>query len=128
MTTSEIAVHQRALEVLAPLEASAFVALRPLLRVLGRGDQHPVLVLPGFGAGDRSTSPLRWAIRGQGYWVHAWKLGANVGPTRRVVEGLRSRIDELHQRHRRTITIIGWSLGGILARGSPVSRPSTSVA
>ena len=65
---------------------------------------------------NRSTIPLRWAIRGQGYWVHAWKLGANVGPTRRVVDGLRSRIDELHQRHQRTITIIGWSLGGVLAR------------
>jgi hypothetical protein len=109
-------MQRRMLEMLSPIEASAFVALRPLLRALGQGDQHPVLVLPGFGAGDHSTVPMRWAIRGQGYWVHAWRLGANVGPTRKVVDGLRTRIEELRARHDRTITIIGWSLGGIIAR------------
>lgn len=115
--------RQRALELLAPVETAAFFALRPLLRVAGGADQHPVLVLPGFGAGDSSTVPLRWGIRGQGYWVHAWRLGPNIGPTQKVVEGLRARVDALAAEHGRTISIIGWSLGGILARALARESP-----
>jgi pimeloyl-ACP methyl ester carboxylesterase len=99
-----------------PIEAAGFWAAGPLLRTLGRGDQHPVLVLPGFSASDSSTRPLRWALRGQGYWVHAWKLGRNIGPTARAVNGMRQRIEELHDQHGRTVTLIGQSLGGIYAR------------
>ena len=80
------------------------------------GDRHPVLVLPGFTADDRSTMPLRWFLRGQGYWTHGWSLGSNKGPTRRVVDGLGVRLAEVHERHERPVTVIGWSLGGIYAR------------
>ena len=99
-----------------PLETAGFLALRPLLRTIGRGDQHPVLILPGFGASDDSTVPLRWTLRGQGYWVHAWGLGRNIGPTARAVTGMRERLEELHSQHGRTVTLIGQSLGGIYAR------------
>jgi pimeloyl-ACP methyl ester carboxylesterase len=75
-----------------------------------------VLVLPGFTADDRSTAPLRWFLRGQGYWTHGWDLGQNMGPTRRVVQGIESRLLELHERHGRAVTVVGWSLGGIYAR------------
>src|ERR1044071_6448077 len=42
-----------------PVEAAGFWAMRPLLRRMGAGDQHPVLLLPGFGTNDESTAPLR---------------------------------------------------------------------
>jgi pimeloyl-ACP methyl ester carboxylesterase len=99
-----------------PLEATGFCMLRPLLRRVGVGDQHPVLLLPGFGADDHSTLPLRAVLRGQGYWAHSWRLGRNVGPTASIVEGMRERLFELHDRHGRTVTLIGQSLGGIYAR------------
>ena len=70
-----------------PLEAAGFWMIRPLLRTLGAGDQHPVLILPGFTTDDRSTAPLRWTLRGQGYWAHAWRLGPNIGPTAQAVRG-----------------------------------------
>jgi pimeloyl-ACP methyl ester carboxylesterase len=88
----------------------------PLLRRSHRGDEHPVLVLPGFTADDRSTGPLRQVLRDQGYRVHGWRLGRNLGPTPKVVEGLLERLDELHGRHGRPVSLIGWSLGGIYAR------------
>ncbi len=111
------ALALRALEAAwLPLEASGFWAIRPLLRVLGAGDQHPVLVLPGFTADDNSTVPLRWVLRAQGYWVHAWRLGPNIGPTARAVRGMRRRIEDLHDEHGATVTLIGQSLGGIYAR------------
>lgn len=99
-----------------PLETAGFWAVRPFLRTIGRGDHHPVLILPGFGAGDESTTPLRWALRGQGYWAHAWKLGRNLGPTARAVNGMRDRLEELHGEHQRPVSLIGQSLGGIYAR------------
>ena len=98
------------------MEASGFWAIRPLLRLAGAGDQHPVLILPGFGADDSSTAPLRWTLRGQGYWVHAWRLGRNIGPTAHAVQGVRHRISALHREHGTTVTLIGQSLGGVFAR------------
>jgi pimeloyl-ACP methyl ester carboxylesterase len=99
-----------------PLEAAGFCMMRPVLRTLGAGDQHPVLLLPGFGADDQSTLPLRTVLRSQGYWAHSWRLGRNIGPTSSIVTGMRRRVDELHERHGRTVTLIGQSLGGIYAR------------
>ena len=64
-----------ALEQLAIAEFGAFLASSPLLRLLGRGDEHPVLGLVGFTGDDHSTRPLRWFLRSQGYWVHGWGLG-----------------------------------------------------
>ena len=106
-----LAAEQRAV-----LELGAFFAASPLLRMAGRGDRHPVLVLPGFTAGDRSTAPLRWFLRSQGWWAHGWHLGPNFGPTRRVVNGIQERLDELHGLHGRAVSSVGWSLGGIYAR------------
>ncbi|MEX0847877.1 MAG: alpha/beta fold hydrolase [Ilumatobacteraceae bacterium] len=97
-------------------ELGAFMAASPFLRIAGRGDQHPVLVLPGFTATDTSTAPLRATLRAQGYWVHGWQLGRNLGPTDRIVDGLTARLMQLHERHGRTVSIVGWSLGGIYAR------------
>lgn len=91
-------------------------AAAPWLRLLGRGDHHPVLVLPGFTASDVSTRPLRWQLRTWGYWAHGWGLGRNLGPTTDVLTGLVDRLTALHARHGRRVTLIGWSLGGIYAR------------
>jgi pimeloyl-ACP methyl ester carboxylesterase len=104
------------LESRAMFEWGAFLAAAPWLRLMGRGDRHPVLVLPGFTAGDRSTQPLRTAIASNGYWVHGWRLGANIGPTDRIIEGMHERLHELHERHGRKVSLVGWSLGGIYAR------------
>lgn len=94
----------------------ALFASSPLLRRFGRGDSHPVLVMPGFTAGDASTVVLRSMIRSWGYWAHGWGLGTNLGPTRAVREGIHQRLDALHARHGAKVTVIGWSLGGLYAR------------
>ena len=106
----------RLAESRAWFELGAFAAAAPLLRLVGRGDRHPVLVLPGFTASDRSTVPLRSTLQAQGYWVHGWRLGQNLGPTDEVLDGMHARLAELHRRHDRPVSLIGWSLGGIYAR------------
>lgn len=100
----------------ASAEYGLLLASWPLLPMLPRGDGHPVLVLPGLLATDSSTSTLRWVLRFLGYPVEGWLLGRNVGPTAKVVQGLKDRVDELTDRHGCRVTIIGWSLGGIYAR------------
>jgi pimeloyl-ACP methyl ester carboxylesterase len=104
------------LESRAVFELGAAVAASPLLRLINRGDRHPVLILPGFLAGDPSTSPLRSVLRSQGYWAHGWQLGRNLGPTPDVIDGLSERLRSLHARHGRPVSLVGWSLGGIYAR------------
>ena len=111
------------LESRAVFELGASVASFPLLRLVGRGDQHPVLVLPGFMADDRSTAPLRNVLRSQGYWTHGWQLGRNLGPTAHVVEGMLERLSTISERHHRPVSIVGWSLGGIYARRLAIRAP-----
>jgi len=60
-----------ALEGRAPWEFAASVAATPWLRRLPRGDGHRVLVLPGLGASDLTTLPMRslLADRRLGSWA-----------------------------------------------------------
>ncbi|MCU1351251.1 MAG: hypothetical protein JWM05_460 [Acidimicrobiales bacterium] len=91
--------------------------MRPLLDRAPRGDGHPVLVLPGFMADDRSTAALRGYLQRLGYAVHGWNLGRNVGPTPHLTRGLRHRVDELRRgAPEQAMSIVGWSLGGLYAR------------
>lgn len=112
------------LEQRVPFEVGALAAASPALRMLGRGDHHPVLLLPGFTGGDTSTLALRWSIRSWGYWAHGWRLGANLGPTPEVVKGLEDRLALIHGRHGARVSLIGWSLGGIYARELARRAPS----
>ena len=96
-----------------------FASLLPALPLLGRaprGDGHPVLVMPGWLAGDASTRALRWFLRDRGYHAHAWRLGRNRGPTPELVAGMSERLQALRARHGRKVSLVGWSLGGIYAR------------
>ena len=105
-------------------DLAMYVAASPLLRrTAPRGDGHPVLVLPGLMAADSSTRMLRAYLRRLGYHVHGWRLGRNLGPTREAVLGMGARLDALLERHGRTISVIGWSLGGIYAREMARLRP-----
>lgn len=104
------------LESRAVLELGAFAALAPALQLTPRGDGHPVLVLPGFAASDQSTRPLRWFLGTRGYEAHGWELGRSTGPSGRVRKGLEARLRSLAAERGRSVSIVGWSLGGLYAR------------
>ncbi len=91
-------------------------AVMPALRRGPRGDGHPVLVLPGFLATDTSTRPMRRFLKKSGYAAHGWKLGRNYGPRAGFEDRLMVRLLELRERYGRTVSVIGWSLGGVYAR------------
>jgi pimeloyl-ACP methyl ester carboxylesterase len=97
-------------------ELAAFVALRPLLSFLPRGDGHGVLVLPGFMASDSSTAPMRRLLSQLGYAVAGWELGRNVKVDNARVEAMARCVRTLYERTGGKISIVGWSLGGVFAR------------
>ena len=86
------------------------------------GDGHPVLVLPGFMATDKSTKKLRRVVQQAGYEVHPWELGRNVAKVK-FLEHLLGKVDVIHTEYRQKISIVGWSLGGVYARQLAKARP-----
>lgn len=109
------------------LEMGGSAVLQPLLRRLPRGDGHSIIVLPGFMAADATTAGLRRFLNDQGYHAMPWGLGRHGGGERsaslEAALAARSeteeRVAELVQsefeRTGRKVTLIGWSLGGLVA-------------
>lgn len=94
----------------------AFPFTAAMLTAAPRGDGHGVLVLPGLLGDDLSTRLIRGFLSRHGYDAHGWGLGRNVGPTSRVVNRLPRLVEEIADRNGGTVSVIGWSLGGIFAR------------
>lgn len=80
----------------------------------GPENGQPVLVIPGFLCSDETTFSLRRELARQGFRVHGWKQGWNLGAKPDTLEKLDERVAGLGRR--RPIVIVGWSLGGLFAR------------
>ena len=104
------------MEARAPFEFAASIAAAPVLLSAPRGDGHPVLVYPGFMATDMSTRPLRRLLRTLGHQVAGWEQGRNLGPRDHTLARAQQHIVDLHARTGRTVSLVGWSLGGLYAR------------
>lgn len=111
------------LEGRALYEMGAMVATIPLFKHMPTGDGHPVLVLPGLAASDRSTKPLRRFLTKRGYTPFGWLQGTNLGLRDQVLEKMLARVDDIYEQHGEKLSIVGWSLGGIFARELAKLRP-----
>lgn len=111
----------------ATAEMSSLTLAAPLLALAPKGDGHPVLVIPGFTAGDGSTRLLRRYLKQLGYEVHGWELGRNYDHHSIGAKGerLAQRIETIHRAAGRKVTLIGWSLGGIMAREAARRNPDS---
>ncbi|MEQ1688797.1 MAG: alpha/beta hydrolase [Sphingopyxis sp.] len=107
----------------AIFELGSFYALRPLLGALPRGDGHPVLVLPGFMAGDTSTRPMRGLLTSLGYAAHGWGLGRNMRIDNAREAAMHDLVKQISDNAGRKVSIVGWSLGGVFAREIAKAMP-----
>ncbi len=112
-----------AMEGRAMFEWASYGLAWPWLKTAPRGDGHPVLVLPGLVAGDRSTYPLRRFLSHLGYEAYPWQQGLNVGPRDHVIKGLLDRVRSIQKEHEQKVTLIGWSLGGAMANALALRMP-----
>jgi len=81
------------------------------------------MVVPGYATGDGSTWVLRRYLGALGYDVHGWGLGRNTGATGKLVPRTLEQVVALSARSGRRVHLVGWSLGGYLAREAARERP-----
>jgi pimeloyl-ACP methyl ester carboxylesterase len=74
--------------------------------------------MPGFAASDSSTTVLRGFLSTLGHATHPWNLGTNRGPAMAdLPRALAERLAEVFAGSgERTVSLVGWSLGGVYAR------------
>lgn len=112
--------------------------------------ESQIMVVPGFGSDDRYTKPLRHYLSRRGYDVEGWGLGKNMAGldlqhslddlsdnwaveprddyhgeacVPYLCDRLAERLSDRHRELDRPITLIGWSLGGYLAREAARDLP-----
>jgi triacylglycerol lipase len=97
---------------------ASLAGARATLAQAPRGDGRAVLLLPGLFNGDASGVFLRRYLRGLGYRAEGWRLGRNLGARTIGPDGARlfARIRALHDETGAPVTLVGVSLGGIMAR------------
>ncbi|MEZ5341395.1 MAG: alpha/beta hydrolase [Acidimicrobiales bacterium] len=111
-------------EFRAGLEAVRLAARAPLLRRTPTGSGRITLLLPGYGTSDVAMAPLRTFLSGRGHDAKGWGLGVNDGAMLRLL----GEVDRLVRREfvagGRPVNLVGWSLGGVLAREMARENPA----
>ena len=88
-----------------------------------RGDGGPVLLLPGFLAGDQSLSVMGIWLRRLGWAPRRAGISVNVDCSDRAVDKLEQVLVHAHLGTGRKVAIIGHSRGGHFAKALAARRP-----
>jgi len=107
-------------EIATAIDPRRFMAPKGALCAdAGRG--RPVLVIPGFLASDTSTRPLRLGLKQAGFRAHGWKRGRNLGLDDSIFDMIDARVRHISRGE--PVALVGWSLGGLIAREYAKVRP-----
>jgi pimeloyl-ACP methyl ester carboxylesterase len=88
-----------------------------------RGNGQPVVLIPGFLAGDASLSVMRNWLTRLGYVPNVSGITANVDCSDRAVDRLDARVGRLHAQTGKRVALIGHSRGGHFAKALARRRP-----
>lgn len=86
----------------------------PVVKLKVAGDGRQVVVIPGFMASDRTTARLRKSLQRAGFLCRGWGLGRNMGVASDIFAHMDDRLSEMPVDA--PVTLVGWSLGGVIAR------------
>jgi triacylglycerol lipase len=92
------------------------------------GDGRPVLLIPGFMAGDGSLGAMSKWLRANGYWTLRTGIRSNVGCSGEACARVEERLEALAERTGSPVTVVGQSRGGVLARAIAARRPDLVAA
>ena len=84
---------------------------------------EPVLLVPGFLAGDYSLRLMAHTLRRHGYRTYRSDIQTNVSCLMSNSVLLERRVEAIATKRASRVRIVGHSLGGMLARGLAVRRP-----
>lgn len=110
-----------------PLAVRELTALLrdPVFRGRGvpRGDGRPVLLIPGFLAGDWTMRVMHAWLGRIGYSAHLSGILLNVHHSERMLSGLRRRVAAIGKQTESRVTLVGHSRGGLLAKVLAQRKP-----
>lgn len=111
-------------ETRAWLELARLLA-DPVLYGVGvpRGDGRPVVLMPGFLAGDQTVAVMAAWLRRVGYRPQLCGFVANAGCSDRTLDRVERRVEGLWRSFGRRVALIGHSRGGHYARALAARRP-----
>ncbi len=84
---------------------------------------EPVLLVPGFLAGDWSLRLMASTLRRRGFRTYRSHIRSNVACMAVNAALLERRLEAIATKRESRVRIVGHSLGGMLARGLAVRRP-----
>jgi pimeloyl-ACP methyl ester carboxylesterase len=104
-------------------ELARLLADRDFRRPRRQAGAPPVLLVPGFMAGDESLRVLRGWLRRRGSHTTGAGMLFNTDCSERAVAGLQARIRHAAEGSDRRLVLIGQSRGGELARVAALRHP-----
>lgn len=117
-----------AAELRMPVQtASQWLTRFPSVLAAPRGDKRPIMLVPGYMAGDGYMRPLALYLHALGYRARGWGLGRNQGDVDHYVPLVAERLADLMRERPQdsAYTLVGWSLGGCIAREVARLAPDT---
>jgi len=103
-------------ELRLPIDALGWIPSWLATKVRPAGRPRSVLLLPGFGTGPRAMRVMESFLKRQGHRVRDWGLGRNNGEARQLRIALEPVIRAAIDREGEPVVVVGWSLGGFIAR------------
>lgn len=103
-------------ETTTPLEAAKLAVQWRFLPRKNVGQGQTVLLLPGFGASSSAMSLVKRYLESLGYKAEYWSAGFNNGEVGKLMPRVIADIKRLAEENQGPIKLLGWSLGGYLAR------------
>ena len=111
------------LRELATFKSVARIAVGRRREPVAMASGEPVMALPGFGFGDVAMTALRRQLRKAGFTALKWRLGTNTGDVPALLLQLIDQLERAASLHEQPLRLVGWSLGGYLAREAARERP-----
>jgi len=82
-----------------------------------------IILLPGFGMNEGSMTILQNRLNQCGHKAMMWGLGRNHGQITPLLNAFHEQLNDIYSKEKCSIDLIGWSLGGYIARETAREKP-----